>query len=101
MAVCGDLVLVSASRGPRGGRSAVYRSALARGPFERCRNGLPEWFEDNVDTSCLDALPDGSLAAFGTADGSVFATEDAGATWAQVASGLPALHHVLVTSDPA
>ena len=100
VAVCGDLVLVSASRGPRGGRSAVYRAGLARGPFERCREGLPEWFDDNVDTYCLDALPDGSLAAFGTADGKVFASEDAGATWAEVARGLDRLRQVLVTTDP-
>ena len=29
VAICGDTVLVSASSGPRGGRSAVYRGALA------------------------------------------------------------------------
>ena len=37
--VCGDAVLVSASRGPRGGRAAVYRGDLAGGGFERCRDG--------------------------------------------------------------
>ncbi|HXY73491.1 MAG TPA: hypothetical protein VEM41_13215 [Actinomycetota bacterium] len=101
VAVCGELVLVSASRGPRGGRSAVYRGGLARGSFERCRNGLPEWFDDNVDTYCLDSLPDGSFAAFGTADATVFASEDAGATWAEVARGLESVRQVLVTRDPA
>jgi hypothetical protein len=101
VAVCGDLVLVSASRGPRGGRSGVYRAGLAGGPFERCRDGLPEWFDDNVDTYCLDAVPDGSFAAFGTSDGSVFASEDRGASWTEVASGLPAVRRVLVTRDGA
>jgi hypothetical protein len=94
--VCGDAVLVSASRGPRGGRSAVYRGALANGGFERCRAGLPEWFDDNVDSSCLDALPDGSFAAFGTSDGQLFGSQDAGASWIELASGLPAVRRVLV-----
>jgi hypothetical protein len=96
VAVCGDSVLVSASNGPRGARSAVYRSGLGDGGFERCTAGLPESFEDNIDTYCLDALPDGSLAAFGTSDGRVFASEDAGGTWGELASGLPPVNRVLV-----
>jgi hypothetical protein len=94
--VCGDAVLVSASRGPRGGRSAVYRGALASGAFERCRDGLPEWFDDNIDTTCLDALPDGSFAAFGTSDGQLFGSRNAGSSWSELASGLPAILRVLV-----
>jgi hypothetical protein len=96
--VCGDAVLVSASSGPRGGRSAVYRGALAGGGFERCRDGLPEWFADNVDSSWLDALPDGSFVAFGTSDGRLFGSRDAGSSWAELASGLPAVRRVLVVS---
>jgi hypothetical protein len=94
--VCGDSVLVSASRGPRGGQAAVYRSDLAGGGFERCRSGLPEWFDDNIDTHCLDAPPDGSVAAFGTSDGRVFASDDAGVTWSEIASGLSSVDCVLV-----
>ena len=94
--VCADVVLVSASRGPRGGRAAVYRGALAGGGLERCRTGLPEWFDDNIDTYCLDAHPDRSFVAFGTADGRVFASEDAGRSWAEFASGLPSVRRVLV-----
>src|SRR6266550_7104165 len=96
VAVCDDAVLVSASNGPRGGRSAVYRGALTSEGFERCRDGLPEWFDDNVDTSCLDALPDGSFAAFGTSDGRLFGSPDAGSSWTELASGLPAVRRVLV-----
>jgi hypothetical protein len=94
--VCGDAVLVSASRGPRGGRAAVYRGALGGGGLERCRTGLPEWFDDNIDSYCLDAHPDRSFVAFGTSDGRVFASEDAGRSWAEFASGLPLVRRVLV-----
>jgi len=96
VAVCGDDVLVSASSGPRGGRSAVYRGTLRGGGFERCRDGLPEWFDDNIDSMCLDALPDGSFAAFGTSDGRLFGSRDAGSSWSELASGLPVVFRVLV-----
>ncbi len=94
--VCGDAVLVSASNGPRGGRAAVYRGDLrGDGSFERCTVGLPEWFDDNIDSLCLDGPPDGSFSAF-AADGRVFGSDDGGATWGELASGLPAVHAVLV-----
>jgi hypothetical protein len=96
VAVCGNSVLLSASSGPRGGRAAVYRGALAGGPLERCRGGLPGWFDGNIDTYWLDALPDGRFAAFGTPDGLIFASEDAGMTWTERASGLPSVRRVLV-----
>jgi hypothetical protein len=96
VALCGDTVLVSASNGPRGGRSAVYRGASDGGPLERCAAGLPEWFDDNVDSACLDAIPDEGIAAFGTGDGRVFASADEGSTWAEAGSGLPSIRCVLV-----
>ena len=89
VAVCGDTVLVSASDGPRGGRGAVYRGQLDGGSLERCRLGLPEWFDDNIDSYCLDATED--LVAFGTGDGRVFASSDQGTTWAEMAAGLPSV----------
>jgi hypothetical protein len=95
VAVCGERVLVSASNGPRGGRAAVYRAPLAGGAFEPCRAG-PGWFNDNIDSYCLDALPDGSFAAFGTSDGRVYASTDAGWTWDERASDLSPVQRVLV-----
>ena len=95
VAVYGEAVLVSSSNGPRGGRAAVYRADRAGGTFERCLAG-PGWFDDNIDTYCLDALPDGSFAAFGTSDGRVYASADAGSTWDELASGLPPVQRVLV-----
>ena len=96
IAVCGDAILLSASNGPRGGSSGVYRGDLSGGTLEHCRNGLPESFDDNIDSYCLDAPPEGSLVAFGASDGRVFASEDAGASWAELASGLPPIQRVLV-----
>ncbi len=96
VAICGGAILLSASNGPRGGRAAVYRGDVAGGTFEHCRAGLPEWFDDNIDTYCLDALPDGSLAAFGTSDGRLYGSADEGATWNERASGLPPVQRVLV-----
>jgi hypothetical protein len=93
VAVTGGTVLVSASTGPSGRRAAVYRASLD-GParFERCRDGLPEWFEANVDSGSLAA--DGDTVAFGTADGSLFVSQDVGVTWTEVASDLPAVRVV-------
>ncbi len=91
VAVVGDTVLVSASNGPRGGRSGLYRGAVTGGALERCREGLPEWFDDNIDSACLDAAPDHGVAAFGTGDGHVFASTNQGSSWRQVAEGLPSV----------
>jgi hypothetical protein len=96
VAVCGDALLLSASEGPRGGRSAIYRGQLEGGRLERCRDGLPAWFDTNIDSYCLDALPGGELAAIGTEDGRVFASLDQGASWSAVASDLPSVHCLLV-----
>jgi hypothetical protein len=95
VAVCGDTLLVSASDGPHGGRAALYRSGFEGHPFERCRDGLPEWFEGNLDSLCLDALPNGSLAAFATEDGDLYASADQGSSWARLAEDLAPVHCVL------
>jgi hypothetical protein len=96
VAVCGDRLLVSASDGPRGGNAGVYRTGRTAGRFERCRAGLPDRFEDNIDTYCLDALNDGSYAAFGTTDGRLYGSQDGGETWTQVATLPRRVHHVLI-----
>lgn len=75
-AMCGETVLVSASTGPSSSHAAVYRGRPDGSSLERCRRGLPEWFEGNIDSHCVGARPDGSLAAFVTTDGRVFASED-------------------------
>ncbi|MDH4112497.1 MAG: hypothetical protein OEV60_07400 [Actinomycetota bacterium] len=95
VAVCGDSLLVSASTGPRGGDAAVYRGRLSGGAFERCVAGLPPSFSDNIDSHCLDALPEGSVAAFGTSEGSVYRSTDQGASWEVLATGLAPVRRVL------
>lgn len=94
VAVAGDHVLISASNGPRGGRGAIYRRKLRDGgPLAKCAEGLPDWFDDNIDSGCLAAS--GSEAAFGTADGRVFASSDEGVTWRLAAHGLPPIRSLV------
>jgi hypothetical protein len=95
VALAGDLLLASASTGPRTVQGAVYRRAIdADGPFERCTDGLPEWQPHNVDTGCLDT--DGTRVAFGGPDGIVYGSEDAGRTWRVLADGLPPVTAVVI-----
>lgn len=76
VAVAGDAVLVSASEGPRGRQSALYRRGLdSSTPFER----VTDWIVGNVDTHALDAL--GDHVVFGTRGGVVWQSMDAGTTW--------------------
>jgi PQQ-like domain len=97
VALAGDTVVVSCSTGPRGGRATLYRRPLdapADTPFQRCRDGLPEWFPANIDTACVDAS--GPTVAFGTAAGEAFASADAGVSWERVAVGLPPVRCLLL-----
>lgn len=91
VAVSGNQVLMSVSDGPHGGRAALYRLPLdqshERGSFQKCQLGLPEWFSDNINTKNLVAS--GLQVAFGTSDGDVFVSDDAGQTWQQLSTGLP------------
>lgn len=92
VAIADQEPLVSASRGHHGREAALYR--FAGGRFQRCRDGLPEWFDDNVDTHCLDAR--GAVAALGTSAGDVFLSRDAGVSWERAAEGLEPVRGVLL-----
>lgn len=84
----GGQVLVTASTGPRTRKSALYRKPVRKGcSFIRCEEGLPNWFEFNIDTFCLGTSD--TRAVFGTPDGSVYHSEDAGKSWTLLASDLP------------
>jgi hypothetical protein len=97
VAVAEETVVVSASGGPRSHRAALYRRPFASAePFERCRDGLPSWFRENIDTYCLAAT--GPTVVAGTHDGVVFGSEDAGRRWETLADRLPAISCVAVAA---
>ncbi len=88
VALSDEMVFLSASLGSGGRQAAVYRRPIgAGGAFDRCTAGLPEWFSDNLNTFCLAAR--GRFVAAGDADGTVYVSEDDGATWQVAVSGLP------------
>lgn len=87
IAVCDDTILMTTSMGPHGGKAAIYRRPLHEpGKFEKCKQGLPEWFTDNINTGTLATLK--NTAVFGTCDGQIFLSEDAGLMWKQIAVDL-------------
>jgi hypothetical protein len=91
VAVVGDTVVLSASTGPDGRQSALYRRPVTgEGPFERCRNGLPEWFDDNIDTGCLAAHQDTVAAA--EPGGGIWRSDDRGVTWSRLATVAGSVH---------
>jgi hypothetical protein len=95
VAVGADTLFLTASRSHRGQEAGVYRRSLdGSGPLERCRQGLPEWFDDNVDTHCLAAS--GDTVAVGAPGGDVFVSRDGGSTWDLAASGLPDIRCVAI-----
>lgn len=91
VAVAGDTVLLGVSTGPDGARPAVYRRPLGgAGALERCRAGLPDQLQGNVDTFRLVGGP-GGTAAFCTPTGDLYVSADEGASWELAASDLPAV----------
>jgi hypothetical protein len=99
LALAKDTVLVSCSTGPDGGRAVLYARRLVadpHAPFERCRDGLPEWFAGNLDTACVRAA--GATVAVATAGGDVYGSEDAGAAWERLAEGMPPVRCVLLAT---
>jgi hypothetical protein len=88
VAIAGDTVLLSASTGPRSNRARLYRANLGEWRFQECREGLPEWFDDNLDTHCLGVVDGAVFAGHG---GTVWRSDDVGETWVEVVSGLPSI----------
>ncbi len=80
VAVAEEGVLLTASTGPGRTRGAVYRRPV--GDVGRWEQTGP-LVDGNIDTFWLAAA--GSDAAFATADGSVWVSDDSGATWAESA----------------
>jgi len=94
----GDVVFMSASTGPRGGRAALYRRAAGEDSFQRCTDGLPEWFDRNIDSHHLAASA--GLVVFG-GDGRLFVSEDGGASWRDGGTTYPEITCVAIASETA
>lgn len=86
VAVDGDTVLVSASRGPRGGDARLYRGSLDGGALDPCE-GLPI-FEGNIDTHCVLARPGAYFLGHGP---QVWVSTDGGYGWEAATDGLPSV----------
>lgn len=86
VAVDDDTVLVSASRGPRGGDARLYRGCLDGGALEPCE-GLPI-FEENVDTHCVLARAGAYFLGHGP---QVWVSTDGGDSWTAATDGLPSV----------
>lgn len=96
VAVDGDTVVVSASRGPRGGESRLFHTSLEGGPLRACE-GLPT-FGTNIDTHCVAVGPAGCFVANG---GTVWSSYDGGDTWAVAAGDLPTITSLTLASGPS
>lgn len=87
VAVAGDVVLVGAATGAHATRSALYRRPLEDDvPFQRCDKGLPEWFDDHIDTGCLSAAK--QSVVLGTQSGQLFTSHSLGQDWELLVDGL-------------
>jgi hypothetical protein len=86
VATVGETILLSASTGPFSKQARLYRGDITGEPFEACTKGLPEWFDENLDTHCL-AVVDG--VAYAGQGNTVWRSDDEGVSWAEAGSGLP------------
>lgn len=84
VAVAGDTVVISASRGPGGGDARLHRGSLAGGELEPI--GSPGPLTGNIDTHCLVAGADGYYMGNGSR---VWGSADRGTTWQEVRGDLP------------
>ena len=95
VALDGKVLYMSASTGPRGGRAALYRRAPGEHTFYQVTDGLPEWFDRNIDSHHLSALA--GLVVFG-GDGTLFVSEDGGASWRDNGTAFPEITCVAITT---
>ncbi len=87
VALADDTIVMSASSGPRGDTSILYRRPLDEpGRFERCGGELPESFSNNINTGCVAAAE--TMVTFGTEEGELYLSDDSAATFTRVAVDL-------------
>ena len=75
-----ETILMSVSNGPDGHKSAIYRHERSSG-WQKAHAGLPEWFNDNIDTHKLIACANHVMFAV---DERIYTSGDAGRSWTQV-----------------
>jgi hypothetical protein len=97
VALDGDALFMSASTGPRGGRAALYQRVAGEDTFHKAADGLPEWFDRNIDSHHLAA--EAGLVVFG-GDGQLFVSEDGGASWHDGGTAYPEITCVAIASGP-
>lgn len=85
VAVTDSHVFVSASTGPRTKEGRLYRGHLWEGRLEPIHNGLPDWFDANLDTHCLVSREGVVYAGLGPR---VWGSDDLGETWQITTDGL-------------
>ena len=91
-------ILSDAEHYPPGGRLRVARSRTGGGEWELLANGLPQrdcYVNVLRDAMAVDTLDDCGVYV-GTTGGQVYASADAGDTWAPIAEHLPAVLSVEV-----
>jgi hypothetical protein len=81
-----DTLVLSASTGPGTHQARIYHGDLFEGPLHPTTEGLPEWFDYNIDTHCLGVRSDSVYVALGD---TVWASVDLGKSWVVAVSGLP------------
>lgn len=86
VAVMDDRLLISASTGPSTSQGRIYAGGFWDGALEPLTNGLPDWFDGNVDTHCLIAR--GGVTHVGYGD-TIWRSDDLGETWDVLVSDLP------------
>ena len=95
VALSESTILLSVARGPGGQDAALYRRSLDGGePFARCRDGLPDHFDGNIDTHGLVA--DGPNVAMAGPDGALYCSSNSGQTWHPTITGPPAVYALLI-----
>lgn len=88
VALAAGFLLAGIADGSGGGHVALYRKELrSKDPFAKCEPGLPDWFPGHIDTFALVARDETVVAA--DPEGSLYGSDDAGATWSLLAAGLP------------
>ena len=95
VAFCGDDILVSASLDPFAPKGRVYRRPIRPdGKITLVEDGLPQWTNGKVDTSCIAS--NGTMVAMVDSGGTLYVSTDFGSSWSREDVQLPSPSSVLI-----